>query len=88
MGSFNTYSSPSLKEVLSDWLEVRIYVGSRLEDIIVEGGQPNDDKKQTKGGRGVENGRNLVDVIYGCPLIQMEKPRRRKDVKKDKKNAI
>ena len=43
---------------------------SRLEDIIVEGGQPNDDKKQTKGGRGVENGRNLVDVIYGCPLTQ------------------
>ena len=43
--------------------------GSRLEDIIVEGGQPNDDKKKTKGGRGVENGRNLVDVIYGCPLI-------------------
>ena len=26
--------------------------GSRLEDIIVEGGQPNDDKKQTKGGGG------------------------------------
>ena len=41
--------------------------GSRLEDIILEGGQLNDDKKQTKGGRGVENGRNFVDVIYGCP---------------------
>ena len=43
--------------------------GSRLEDIIVEGGQPNDDKKKTKGGRGVKNGRNLVDVIYGCPPV-------------------
>ena len=40
-------------------------------DIIVEGGQPNDDKKQTKGGRGVENGQNLVDVIYGCPLWEV-----------------
>ena len=44
--------------------------GSRLEDIIVERGQPNDDKKKTKGGRGVKNGQNLVDVIYGCPLTQ------------------
>ena len=44
--------------------------GSRLEDIILEGGKLNDDKKQTKGGRGVENGRNFVDVIYGCPRNQ------------------
>ena len=33
-----------------------------------KGGQPNDDKKQTREGRGgVENGQNFVDVIYGWP---------------------
>ena len=43
--------------------------GSRLEDVIVRGGQPNDDKKQTREGRGVENGQNFVDVIHGWPLL-------------------
>ena len=43
---------------------------SWLEDIILERGQPNDDKKQTRGGRGVKKGRNLVDVIYGRPPLE------------------
>ena len=41
--------------------------GSRLEDVIVRGGQPNYDKKQTREGRGVENCQIFVDVIYGWP---------------------
>ena len=34
--------------------------GSQLEDIIVEGGQPNDDKKEDKGGEG---GSKMAEIV-------------------------